>query len=494
MGKKLIIGLAASGLLVLLTGLLLLFIYPILYNKESSLVKGSEAYDTWKKPDFPIYMKYHMFTYTNVDDIMDNKIANVTEIGVLSYKEISEKKNIEYVDSEEKVRYISDKSYVYDEDTSTLSEDFNITVPNIALFTVYNTAGTFEKFFLKPKLNGFYNDASNPDLQNAASVFYQVEAGDFLWGYNNNSLMVEISKLIGGPTTFGLQFNNTDDGLYEIYTGEGNDNKKRGLIYQWNNSTTLHYWNEEYPSCNEINGTDGTVYPANVPRDERLYIFNTQICRSIFVLAENDETIKGVDTTKFSAPPQVFEVDFEDNIGFCGETCLGNGLLDVSGCYSEQLSQTFGQDLKISVVISSPHYLYCDNSTIDSVIGMNPVKELHETFLNLELESGVPLKASKRLQVSTVLNHLDLDAMGSALPSNWQYMLPLFWAEEVLPVDDDLIDLVDDSAKLSTAMEVLSYIFIAIGIILLIAAVLLIVFSDKKKREEERTPLIHSSN
>ena len=46
------------------------------------------------------------------------------------------------------------------------------------------------------------NDSS---LQNAVSPFYDVEAAEFLWGRNNNSLLVNLQKLVGGPNSFGMQ-------------------------------------------------------------------------------------------------------------------------------------------------------------------------------------------------------------------------------------------------------------------------------------------------
>ena len=155
--------------------------------------------------------------------------------------------------------------------------------------------------------------------------------------------------------------NNTNDGQYEIYTGKGDDNDKRGIVEKWDNLTALTFWYSD--TCNMINGTDGTIFPVDVPKDERLYVFNTQICRSIFLEAEEDQEIEGIDTTKFVAPSEVFEVDFEDNVGYCtgGEKdeCLGNGLLDASKCYSELINCSYMKLMQILQLCLCVHVCVC---------------------------------------------------------------------------------------------------------------------------------------
>jgi len=196
------------------------------------------------------------------------------------------------------------------------------------------------------------------------------------------------------------------------------------------------------------------------------------------------------------APSEIFEIDFEDNRGFCPDAdpskCLGNGLLDVSECYKILLAPQFGMEpdqLKISLVISSPEFLYCDNDTIDSIIGFDPTPEKHETFLNIERDSGVILKAAKRVQINTHLTKTskqaqNLDALKN-LDDDWEYLVPLFWGEESLPEDDKLVHLVNESMRVTTAVLVLAYIFIAIGGIMLVAVVGMVVYSSTFGKKSE---------
>ena len=51
------------------------------------LKKGSESYDNWRAPPVPIYMKFYIFNYTNVDEFLASKTnPNVAERGPYSYR------------------------------------------------------------------------------------------------------------------------------------------------------------------------------------------------------------------------------------------------------------------------------------------------------------------------------------------------------------------------------------------------------------------------
>ena len=46
------------------------------------------VYDEWQAPDYPIYMKYYMYTYNNAQDFVDgtDPKPEVEQVGVLSYR------------------------------------------------------------------------------------------------------------------------------------------------------------------------------------------------------------------------------------------------------------------------------------------------------------------------------------------------------------------------------------------------------------------------
>ena len=57
------------------------------------------------------------------------------------------------------------------------------------------------------------NERDNLTVRNSVAPFYSVEAGDLLWGYNENPLLAALAKLLPGiPTIFGLQVRTTIHG------------------------------------------------------------------------------------------------------------------------------------------------------------------------------------------------------------------------------------------------------------------------------------------
>ena len=53
--------------------------------------------------------------------------------------------------------------------------------------------------------------------------------------------------------------------------------------------------------------------------------------------------------------------------------------------------------------MSSPHFLFCNQSLVDAVYGLSPDFEKHITSFYLEPKTGVPMKANKRIQFNTLL-------------------------------------------------------------------------------------------
>ncbi|XP_063713694.1 lysosome membrane protein 2-like isoform X2 [Symsagittifera roscoffensis] len=310
---------------------------------------------------------------------------------------------------------------------------------------------TYRVYQKKSGLNYSDNEAKVRYIQNISYVFDEEKSSTM----ENETITVP---------NFPLFANNSNDGSFTIDTGFDNGNTERAHILNWNGYQQLDFWAEE--SCNMINGTAGQYFPYDVPEHKRLYVFMPLMCRSVFFEKQQDEEIEGVKTTKFTLSPQVFQISFEDNVGFCPdgkrEQCLGNGLIDVSNCYAS----AFGLDLNWksmtpSLIISAPEFLYADNSTVQSVRGLQPNEKEHGTHLNINRKTGVLLTSAKRLQMNTELTSFAGVESMEHLPCNWTYIVPLFWAEQLFPVDLSVAKVVGDESHTIMAVEVLSYIVIS---------------------------------
>jgi len=113
-----------------------------------------------------------------------------------------------------------------------------------------------------------------------------------------------------------------------------------GTIEKFNYSSSLSIWSDQY--ANMINGTDGTTWHPNATKDERIYMFFPDICRSIYLTYnETRRNLSGIDVYRYTLPRKIFDNSTE-NQGFCinGTTvnkthelhCLPSGLFTQTPC------------------------------------------------------------------------------------------------------------------------------------------------------------------
>ena len=86
---------------------------------------------------------------------------------------------------------------------------------------------------------------------------------------------------------------------------------------------------------------DGTFFHAFVDTSETLYVFNSAICRSLYVTYTGKETLSAsnIPVYHFTPPRSVLASAKENpaNLGYCTPTsknCLGDGVLNISACSS----------------------------------------------------------------------------------------------------------------------------------------------------------------
>ncbi len=71
----------------------------------------------------------------------------------------------------------------------------------------------------------------------------------------------------------------------------------------------------------------------------------------------------------------------------CDAKCK-DGMIRIQGCAGGA-----------PVVMSAPHFLHGDPTLWEAVDGLYPDPEIHETYIDIEPTSGVPLMAHKRIMV-----------------------------------------------------------------------------------------------
>uniref|UniRef100_A0A8C7E5C3 Uncharacterized protein n=1 Tax=Naja naja TaxID=35670 RepID=A0A8C7E5C3_NAJNA len=203
---------------------------------------------------------------------------------------------------------------------------------------------------------------------------------EILWGYTDKFLKTLHKFFPNVDPVFGYfkEMNATDDGEYVMLSGEKNYLDFTRVI-EWNGKDKLDWWTT--PSCNMINGTDGETFHSLISKDERIYIFSTDFCRSPFRL--------GIPTHRFAPPLEIFaNISVNpDNAGFCVPAghCEGSGILNVTGCKKGEAP----------ILLSPPHFLHSEDTYAKMVDGMHPNKQDHDTFLDINPVSLLFLWTSK---------------------------------------------------------------------------------------------------
>uniref|UniRef100_A0A1E1X368 Putative lysosome membrane protein 2 n=1 Tax=Amblyomma aureolatum TaxID=187763 RepID=A0A1E1X368_9ACAR len=374
---------------ILLVGVLGHIYFPIIMRgkvaQQLQLKEGSETLKKWSDVKVPIYMSFQLFNITNPEEFAAGELADVKQAGPYVYREYR-KKEIQGFDKEHNtVQYFDRKSFVFEPSMSAGTEDDLVNVINVPVVAI--SALTRKKVpevaapLVMPILDSMMRK-HNETLATQRSV------REMLFGGYQVGLMRDLIRLakaflpkLENPlknNTFGLFFerNNSHDGLYSVYTGE-DDPAKFAKLEQWNNLRNLTYW--AGPTCNMINGTDGGQFAPFLSKDSTLYVFSTDLCRSMHFRYEKDTEVHGIRAWRFTIPATLFD------------------------------------------------FYQGDEALVRAVHGLRPNKEVHETFLDIHPLTGLVMRASKRLQINVDLKRNDRLTL---LKNVQDTVFPVVWVEE----------------------------------------------------------------
>lgn len=171
-----------------------------------------------------------------------------------------------------------------------------------------------------------------------------------------------------------------------------------GRVILYNNEPEQDIW--EGDECNKFAGTDSTIFPPFMTKEQGIWTFEPAICRSMGAIYEKPSKYAGLPTyhytldlgdiavneytqlllyveffgffyLRFQCHPQA-----DENLHcFCSDgECPVKGTMDLFPCVG------------VPLVASMPHFLNGDPSLFENVAsGINPIKEEHEIYVDLEL-------------------------------------------------------------------------------------------------------------
>ncbi|CAJ1070757.1 lysosome membrane protein 2-like isoform X1 [Xyrichtys novacula] len=465
------VGVICASLLVVGIGLIVGQVFRTVMHerlkKEIVLVEGSRVFDSWKTPPPPVYMEFFFFNVTNVNGFLQGEKPEVKQIGPYTYREYRYKDNVSMVENGTKVSAYNTKSFVFLRDKSVGDPAVdNITTVNIPAWAVMNK---LRDSFWKASLMSVMMGSLGGDFFTTRTV------DELLWGYEDPLLAYIAASKPDVEKVFGLMYkkNGTNDGEFVYHTGQQNY-MDYGRVETWKGESKVNFWTSE--QSNSINGSDGSAFHPLLKKDERLYIFTPDLCRSIYMEFEKDVEVKGIPAYRFTPPRSVLASKEENpaNEGFCisPKECLGTGLLKVSPCRKGA-----------PVVASFPHFHLADSKYASAIKGMSPQREHHQTFLDLNPTTGVIVRANKRAQVNILMNRVP--GFPKTKPLN-ETVFPVMFLNESVTIDDASAARVHKLLLIVTVVSNFPLIIVGLGAIMLAVFILLLYRARKQKNEVER--------
>ncbi|XP_034402684.1 lysosome membrane protein 2c [Cyclopterus lumpus] len=440
------------SILILISGIALVLsgVFPRLLKsvveKEIVLKNGTEAFEAWENPPAPIYMQFYFFNVTNPLEVLDGDRPAVIEIGPYTYREYRPMEQVDFQENGTKVGAVNIKTYIFQRNMSRGPESELIRTINIPAMTV------MEQFKDQPftaNLISAYMKSTGDGLFTTRTV------GELLWGYEDG-LLTALKKFKPDlDDVFGLFYksNASSDGEYVFFTGQQNY-EDFARVDTWNGDSVMSWWTSD--ECNMINGTNGASFHPVVTKNETLYMFSSDLCRSLYVLYEEEVTVKGIPGYRFSPPSKVFANKTVNpaNAGFCvpAENCLGSGVLNVSPCKQGA-----------PIVMSSPHFYQADEKYVQGVFGMRPQKEQHQTMIDINPLTGIIVQAAKRLQVNVNVEKIPVFSQTGNVRT---VIFPVVYLNESVVIDDSSARKLQKILVQRNVVVNIPFMLIGLGIIL----------------------------
>ncbi|XP_023121631.1 platelet glycoprotein 4 [Amphiprion ocellaris] len=452
---------AVVGAVVAILGGILIPVGKIIIEgtveKEAVIEPGTTAYDNWVSAGATVYRQFWLFDLKNPLEVLHYGAAPVVvEKGPYTYRtRYLPKENITF-HSNNTVAFLLPIGAIFDPTMSEGSEEDNITSLNLAV------AGAYA---LVPK--PLHSVLEILIKSTNSSLFQRRTVKEMLWGYPDPIL----------KETLGLfsPYNGTYDGYYNVFNGK-DDISKVSIIDRWRGETKLTFWDDEY--CNMINGTDASSFPPFVDNKKPLYLFSSDICRSVSASYEKTVNLKGIDVYRFSLLPSTLAspVDNPDNKCFCknpetSKNCTLAGVLDIGSCQEGR-----------PIFISLPHFLHGSPSLREDVLGLDPDEEHHKTFFDVEPLTGFTLNFAKRIQVNMMYGP---SKVITVLKKVKDYTLfPLVWLNETAMLDDETAQMFQDEIISNINMlEILQEVLLGVGVVVFV--VCLVSYCVVRKRHNQ---------
>ncbi|KAK4887314.1 hypothetical protein RN001_003585 [Aquatica leii] len=447
-------------------------LYNGILNSELVLTNTSKSYEFWKETPIPMYLKVHLFNWTNAKEVIDShwKIKPVLDQrGPYVFYEHHIRENITW-NQNETISFRQRKIWHFEPSLSNGTLNDTITNVNPVCVVIVNKVKNMP-YLVKRAVNAAL-------VVFKESLYVSKTVDELLFTGYHDKILDELHEFnVSLPFDkfawfYGKNNSVTFDGTFTMHTGKTNLNLL-GELTLWNGaSNTSAYTN----SCSEVKGTTGELWHP-VKDFENVQIFASDICGPLPFQHNGSESTCNISGKKFKGTDFAFDngTKYSEQACFKGKQVIPSGLRDVSKC-------KFGAP----AFISYPHFYLADPVYNESVIGMKPNKSEHESYLVIEGLTGIPLNVNVQLQLNILLEPItDISMFEDIKPT---YM-PALWFSQVATLTDEYCKLTHLLVAASDLGTYLGWTVFSLGLVFsIIGFIMLYHKKDFDELEEQLIP------
>ncbi|XP_003461673.1 scavenger receptor class B member 1 isoform X1 [Cavia porcellus] len=463
-GRRAAAALGVAGLLCAALGVVMIILVPSLIRQQVAknvrIDPSSLSFSMWREIPVPFYMSVYFFDVLNPDEVLQGRMPEVRERGPYVYRQFRVKTNISFHNNDT-VSFRERCVLQFQPEKSQGSEGDYVMLPNILVMAA-SAMMEHRPMSLKLLMTLMFTTMGQRAFMNRT-------VGEVLWGYDD-PLLDLMDKYFPGALPFkgkfGLfsQLNNSDSGLFTVFTGVKNLSRIH-MVDKWNGMSQVKYWQSD--QCNMINGTSGQMWPPFMTPETSLEFYSPDACRSMKLVYQKQGVFQGIPTYRFVAPNTLFANGsvYPPNEGFC--PCLESGVQNVSTC-------RFGAPL----FLSHPHFYNADPVLAERVLGLHPNAEEHALFLDIHPVTGIPMNCSVKLQLSLYMKAIrGIGQTGQIQP----VVLPLLWfAQSGVMGGEPLSKFYKQLVLVPNILCYVQYALLTLGCALLLVAVVHLVCRQEK--------------
>ncbi|CAG9120558.1 unnamed protein product [Plutella xylostella] len=405
------------GTLLLVVAVVMATVSPLerITNWYLRVSEGSFVYRMWQNPTYDLYCDVYIYNYTNIPAFLagDDAVLKMTEVGPFRYNEKRTNRNMSIDHESGRLRMTPHINLTFlPHESVAHTKDVYLNVPNIALIAISTLAA--DKLGYIANLGAYYSISAT-----GSKLFLNITAQEYLWGYQDPIVTIA-NRFLPGWIDFGKI------GIMDRFYGQKmlgtevqiRDTHRRFEIETWDGSAGLveQGFKDLNTSslCNTIKGSfEGLMFSPKVFEDKEIRLFRKQACRVFpFVYQKDMMTDSGFTIQRFQMERHAFN-NTSPYACKCTENCLPNGFVDISSCY-------YG----FPITLSKPHFIDVDPAQKLHFEGMTPEPEKHESRLDIEPNTGVPLSLQSNIQVNIAVRTNAGNPITKPLKDK---VMPLMW-------------------------------------------------------------------